>query len=153
MSTRTELTPRVLRAAREDAGMTQRALAEAAGIRQPNLAAIESGTRSVSEQTLDEILAAADYRPSIPVALFRDEIVELGARLGVINIRVFGSVAHGTDHHSSDVDLLVDLADEQAPFAVGAFQSYVEDLVRFDVDVVVDRPGTPERIRDEAVPL
>jgi predicted nucleotidyltransferase len=153
MAVRTDMAPRILKAARQDAGLTQRALAEAAGIKQPNLAALESGTRSASPEALERILAIADYRPSLPLALFRDELVHLGERLGVTGIRVFGSVARGTDHHSSDVDLLVDLAEDPAAFAVGAFRSYAEELLGFDVDVVVDSDRIPERIRREAVPL
>lgn len=153
MTIPTELAPQILRAAREDAGLSQRALADAVGIRQPNLAAIESGTRPASRETVQKILSAADYRPSLPLAFFRDELVALGDRLGVIEIRVFGSAARGTDHRSSDVDLLVDLADGHEAFAVGAFQSYAEEMLGFDVDVVVDGTAVPDRIRHEAVPL
>lgn len=49
--------PRHLRAAREDAGMTQRALAEAVGARQPHIAGIESGRRPVSAEMLERVPA------------------------------------------------------------------------------------------------
>jgi len=47
--------------------------------------------------TLDEVRA------------HRDEIVQLGERFGVRNIRVFGSVARGEATPRSDLDLLVDV--------------------------------------------
>ena len=43
------------------------------------------------------------------LAHFRREILDLGARHGARNIRVFGSVARGDDRPDSDVDLLVDV--------------------------------------------
>jgi uncharacterized protein len=47
--------------------------------------------------TLDEVRA------------HRDDIVRLGERFGVRNIRIFGSVARGEAHRDSDLDLLVDI--------------------------------------------
>ena len=38
----------------------------------------------------------------------RDEILQLAARRGALNVRVFGSVARGEANENSDLDLLVD---------------------------------------------
>ena len=135
--------------------MTQRALAEAVGLRQSNIAAIEAGTRPVSAGKLEQLLAAADYRPSLALARHADELTELGAHYGVRNLRVFGSVARGDDHHSSDVDLLVDVDADRSYLDIGAFASHAQDLLGFPVDIVIDsgnRPGM-EHIRAAAVAL
>lgn len=145
--------PRVLRAAREDAGMTQSALAEAVGARQPHIAGIESGRRPISSELLARLLTAADYRPSLALAAHRDELLGLGAGLGVRNIRVFGSVARGTDHHSSDIDLFVEVDPEAGPLAYATFVADATDLLGFAVDVVVDDHDAPSHIRRTAVPL
>jgi transcriptional regulator with XRE-family HTH domain len=55
----------LVREARLDAGLSQRELAERAGTRQSNIAAIESGRRGISEELLKALLIAADYRPSL----------------------------------------------------------------------------------------
>ncbi|OJU40842.1 MAG: hypothetical protein BGN97_16795 [Microbacterium sp. 69-10] len=147
--------PALVRAAREDAGLTQRALAEAVGLRQSNIAAIEAGNRSVSADMLERILVAADYRPALSLRDHATALKKLGAELGITNIRVFGSVARGQDHHASDVDLLVDLEPSSVPFRLGAFKGESEQLLGFGVDVVVDRGDRPglDRIRETAVPL
>ncbi len=36
-------------------------------------------------------------------------VLQIAARLGAQNVRVFGSVLHGKDNEDSDVDLLVDV--------------------------------------------
>lgn len=36
----------------------------------------------------------------------------LAARYGVSNLRLFGSVARGEEHPDSDIDLLIDLAND-----------------------------------------
>lgn len=43
----------LIREARLDAGLTQTQLARRAGLRQPSLAQMESGSRNVSEEMLD----------------------------------------------------------------------------------------------------
>lgn len=145
--------PGVLRSAREDAGMTQSALAEAVGARLPHIAGIESGRRPVSPDLLARLLAAADYRPSLPLAAHRDELLALGAGLGVRDIRVFGSVARGTDHHSSDIDLFIDLDPDTGPLAYATFVAGATELLGFAVDVVIDDYDAPSRIRRTAIPL
>jgi transcriptional regulator with XRE-family HTH domain len=52
-------TARVLRAARRRAGLTQRALAERAGVPQPSVARIESGASVPRTDTLQRLLHAA----------------------------------------------------------------------------------------------
>ncbi len=83
---------------------------------------------------------------------------------GACHVRVFGSVARGQTHSSSDVDVLVDLitdADGFAYFGVPEeLRRALENLLGRRVDVVELRgPFSPrgqqmaERIRQEAVPL
>ena len=49
---------RILRAARAHAGLTQRALASRAGVPQPSVAAIESGTQDPRFRTLERLVRA-----------------------------------------------------------------------------------------------
>lgn len=145
--------PRVLRAAREDTGMTQRALADAVGARQPHIAGIEAGRRPVSRELLERLLTAADYRPSLALASHRHELIRLAERRGVRNLRVFGSVVRGSDRHSSDIDLLVDLERDTDPLAFAVFVSEATELLGFPVDAVIDDHDTHPHIRQSAVPL
>ncbi|HLF75174.1 MAG TPA: nucleotidyltransferase domain-containing protein, partial [Anaerolineales bacterium] len=39
----------------------------------------------------------------------RREILEIAARNGAFNVRVFGSIARGDDRPDSDIDILVNL--------------------------------------------
>lgn len=47
-------------------------------------------------------------RPSAILALHREAIREMTGRYRTANLRIFGSVLHGTDTEKSDIDLLVD---------------------------------------------
>ena len=47
-------------------------------------------------------------RPSIAVATQHAAVREAAGRHRTSNPRIFGSVVRGTDHHGSDLDLLVD---------------------------------------------
>lgn len=147
--------PRLVRAAREDADLTQRDLAGRARVKQANIAEIELGRRRVSADLLERLLAAADYRPAIPAVRHADAIKRIGRELGLSNIRVFGSVARGEDHFDSDLDLLVEIAPGSSTLRAYAFPSLVEDIIGFPVDMVVDEGESPylTHIRAEAVVL
>ncbi|GAB3806487.1 hypothetical protein GCM10028798_29480 [Humibacter antri] len=145
---------RMLRDARLDAALTQRGLAELSGVQQSHIAAIESGKRAVSAELLTRLLRAAGYRPSLPLEREADRIVGLAAERGLGNVRVFGSAVRGEDGFDSDVDLLVDIENAEVPFGLPSFVSRAEEVLRFPVDVVVDREGGfADRVRAEAVTL
>ncbi|HEX6441740.1 MAG TPA: nucleotidyltransferase family protein [Stellaceae bacterium] len=86
----------------------------------------------------------------------RDDILAIAARHGVSNLRIFGSVARGEEKAESDIDLLVDLADDRG------FDDYlglIEELERLfgrRVEVVIERSLSPHfrpYIQAEAQPL
>ncbi len=56
-------------------------------------------------------------------------------RLGISNLRVFGSVAHKRDSLKSDIDFLVD-AEKISFFTLGGLQSELEDLLGVRVDLI-----------------
>jgi predicted nucleotidyltransferase len=56
---------------------------------------------------LDRMAARLKARPEILDR--RREIVDIAARRGASNIRVFGSIARGEGRDDSDVDLIVDI--------------------------------------------
>jgi predicted nucleotidyltransferase len=86
----------------------------------------------------------------------RQEILEIAARHGAYNVRIFGSVARGESDEQSDVDVLVELDPERSLLDLGGLLMDLENLLRRKVDVVTVR-GLKKRIRDrvlrEAVPL
>lgn len=133
----------LVRAARLDRGMSQAELSRAAGMSQPNVAAIETGTRTPSDDALRRLLLAADYRPSLAVEENAEQIVDVGAIHGLRDIRVFGSVATGADHFTSDIDLLVRVDRGRGYFDIAAFTNAIEGLTGFPVDVIVDDDRRP----------
>ena len=86
----------------------------------------------------------------------RDEILEVTRSYGATNVRVFGSIARGDETDTSDIDLLVDLPEGEAPLVVVDLAGALSALLGRTVDV-----ATPallrEVIRDEvlssAIPL
>lgn len=143
--------------ARRDAALTQTELARRAHISQPNLAQMEAGRRMPSQEMLERILAAVDYRPSIAVERHAARIRELVARRGLTNPRVFGSLVRGEDHFDSDIDLLVTPSPQTSLFTLAALAADIEELTGFPVDVVTDSGASGSaaatRIVQEAVPL
>jgi predicted nucleotidyltransferase len=86
----------------------------------------------------------------------RDIILELAARHGARNIRVFGSVARGEAGPDSDVDLLVDLDEDRSLFDQLALRQEIEDLLGRKVDLVTEQSIywlLRRRILKEAIPL
>ena len=72
----------------------------------------------------------------------RAAIVELAAKHGARNIRVFGSVARGITHEASDVDFLVEFENGRNLFDLIGLRLDLRDLLGVDVEVV-----TPNSLR------
>jgi uncharacterized protein len=86
----------------------------------------------------------------------REAILELAAKHGACNVRVFGSVARHEASEQSDIDLLVDTMEHASPwFPVGFIQD-LEELLGRKVDVVTENGVywlLRRRILKEAKPL
>ena len=139
---RTDNPGELIREARLDAGMTQSELAQKAGLRQPSLAKIEGGARNVSPEMLERVLEAADYRPNLALERTFHLIREAAAKLGLRNVRVFGSVARGEDGYNSDIDLLVTPDADVNLFDIAFFGEEVRRITGFPADVVVENGST-----------
>jgi predicted nucleotidyltransferase len=86
----------------------------------------------------------------------RNAILEIAGRYGAHDIRIFGSVARGDAHETSDVDLIVRFDPERSLLDHGGLVMDLQDLLAVKVDVIDDE-GMRERFRAhvmrEAVPL
>jgi hypothetical protein len=86
----------------------------------------------------------------------RAQILEVCAKHGARNVRVFGSAARGEADEVSDIDLLVEMEPGRSLFDLGGLQYELEQLLGCPVDLVTQR-GLKARIRDrvlrEAMPL
>ena len=86
----------------------------------------------------------------------RPRIDELALLYGVSNIRVFGSVARGTERDGSDVDLLVQIDASRSLLDLVGFEQALEDELHTPVDVVVEggiHPMLQPTILREAIVL
>jgi uncharacterized protein len=86
----------------------------------------------------------------------REEILALAAHYGASNVRLFGSLARGTAHAQSDVDLLVSLADDRSLLDLVGLWQDLEALLGHSVDLVTERSlheHIRERVLEEAVAL
>jgi predicted nucleotidyltransferase/DNA-binding XRE family transcriptional regulator len=128
----------LIRLAREDIGMTQTALARAAGMQQPTISAYEAGRKQPRAESFERIMAAAQTRPSIPLTVYADAIRAEATRHHLRNVRVFGSAVRGTDTADSDIDLLVATEDGADLFDLGGFVAAVEEITGFPVDVLTE---------------
>ncbi len=86
----------------------------------------------------------------------RQEILEIAAKHGAYNVRIFGSAARGEADEASDIDILVELEEGRSLFDLGGMLMDLENLLACQVDLVTVR-GLRKRIRErvlrEAVPL
>jgi predicted nucleotidyltransferase len=65
----------------------------------------------------------------------RHEVLAVAQRHGASNLRVYGSIAKGTEHSGSDLDLLVDLSPDQSLLGLISLRQELEDLLGCPVDV------------------
>jgi predicted nucleotidyltransferase len=87
-------------------------------------------------------------RPSEALQLHRQAIKSIITKHRTKNVRVFGSVLHGNDTDSSDLDLLVDPTTETSMMDIGAIRVELKKLLNIPVDVLT--PGAlPDAIKEE----
>jgi hypothetical protein len=86
----------------------------------------------------------------------RNEILDVAARYGASNVRIFGSVVRGEDRVDSDIDFLIDLEPGRTLFDLGGLYADLQDLLGHKVDVVTEN-GISKYIRrqilEEAIAL
>lgn len=135
--------------------MSQRALAQVSAVPQPAISMIESGTREATAAARRALTSALVLRPSAVVPRLRAEALDIITHHGGSDARVFGSVARGTDHPGSDIDLLIRLEPGRDIVDLLTLEDELSDLFTFRVDVVADDAsgGVVEQARLEAVPL
>lgn len=95
-------------------------------------------------------------RGSVAPPAIREDVRRIAAAHGAGNVRVFGSVSRGEQDASSDLDLLVDMAEGRSLFDLIALSNDLEESLGVDVDVVTEASLSPyirDRVLDEAVAL
>ena len=165
----------MIRDARTRARLSQTDLARRAGVAQSVINAYESDRREPGLRTLTKLIEATGHHlaidlvptsgqrlglPATPIGRRlrrrRRAILDVAARHGASNVRVFGSVARGDNTPDSDVDLLVDLDDGVGLLSRAALERELTDLLGTAVDVV---PATTlkrcvrDQVLGEAIPL
>jgi len=80
----------------------------------------------------------------------REEILQIAARHGARNVRVFGSVARGEADERSDIDFLVEMERGRSLFDLGGLLVDLQDLLGQEVDVITIG-GLRERMRDQVL--
>jgi uncharacterized protein len=81
----------------------------------------------------------------------REEILEIAAKHGAFNVRVFGSVARGEADEQSDIDFLVDYSlDKVSGWFPAGLVLELEALLGRKVDVATEQ-ALKERIREEVL--
>ena len=74
-------------------------------------------------------------RPALALKQHRVQVLEIARAHGARNVRVFGSVAQGTDRDGSDLDLLVDVDESVSLFTLAGLEQALRDLLGVRVDV------------------
>jgi predicted nucleotidyltransferase len=80
----------------------------------------------------------------------RGTILQVAAKHGAHNIRVFGSVARGEADEQSDIDFLVNLEPGRNLLDLGGLLMDLQALLGRNVDVVTER-GLKPRLRDRVL--
>lgn len=131
-----------------DHGLTQSQIARAARRSQPEVSRLIRAYR------------ARPFHPSSRLghllSQHRDEVIARARAHRASHVRVFGSVARGTDNETSDIDLLVDLEPGADLLDLAALDLELTELLGHSVDIVPARmlkPHVADSALAEAVPL
>lgn len=104
----------------------------------------------------DDVAGEEDLKPSEALAANRAAIRHVVESHRARNPRVFGSVLHGKDTDSSDLDILIDPTPETTLMDVAAIQVELQRLLGVSVDVLTPK-SLPDKFRGvvlaEATPV
>lgn len=89
-------------------------------------------------------------RPSTALHTHRDAIRAIALSHRVTNVRVFGSVVHGDDTETSDLDILVEPTPETTLMDIAKIQLELGQLLGIPVDVLTPK-GLPAQFRDQVI--
>ena len=89
-------------------------------------------------------------RPSIALQAHKADIRRIVKQHHAGNVRIFGSVLHGDDTESSDLDLLVDPTFETTLLDIAKIQRQLQSLLGVPVDVLTPK-ALPEKFRDKVL--
>ncbi len=78
------------------------------------------------------------------VEKYRNKILSLAKKNGILNVRVFGSMARNDAGPDSDLDLLVDIKKGKSGLSLGGFLVDVSKLIHRKVDVVTEKSLHPK---------
>ena len=81
----------------------------------------------------------------------REEILQIAAKHGAHNVRIFGSVARGEDDEKSDIDFLIDYdLSKISPWFPSGLMQDLQSILGRKVDIVTVE-GLKERIRERVL--
>ena len=89
-------------------------------------------------------------KPSDALNSNREAIRQVIASHRAINARVFGSVVHGEDTESSDLDILIDPTNETTLMDIGASRYKLRLLLGVPVDVLTPK-ALPDSFRNSVL--
>jgi predicted nucleotidyltransferase len=81
---------------------------------------------------------------------YRNQIVAAASSRGAHNVRIFGSVARGDQHHDSDIDFLVDFEPGRSLLDLTGLSLDLERVLGCKVDVISGR-GLKPRLASEVM--
>lgn len=90
------------------------------------------------------------------LALHKQAVLDLAAKHGAYNVRIFGSVARQTATYHSDIDVLVNMEEGRSFLDLCALGDELEDLLERKVDLLTEPAISPhlrDRIIKEAIRL
>ena len=90
------------------------------------------------------------------ITQYRQQIIKLARKRGVLSVSVFGSVARGDEVADSDIDFLVEPAIDCSLLDLISLKHDIEDLTGRNVDVISKKGLSPylaDQIIKEAIPL
>lgn len=73
------------------------------------------------------------------LAAKREDILQIAAKYGAYNIRVFGSVARREADANSDIDFLVEMETGGSLFDLGGLLMELREILGCEVDVVTEK--------------